>query len=585
MASDSRYSRDWIVSEAPLEVCNSLSRELGISVLAARILHSRGIRDAVSADSFLNPKLNTIHDPFLMKGMRKAVREVLRAIDAGKKITIHGDYDVDGICSVAVLYGFLHDLGANVDYYIPVRTQDGYGLNIETVRRLHAEGTNLIITVDCGVSNNDEILLAKQLGMRTIVVDHHTIPEVLPAAVAILNPLQSDCRFPFKGLAAVGVTFNFVVALRSELRKHGVFGIVPEPDLRTYLDLVALGTVADVVPLVDENRTFVRLGLEVLSSRRRAGVSALMDRAAVDVGPITTRTISFRLAPRINAAGRMSDASICVELLTTSSYARATELAEELERLNRARQGEEKEILHGAMIQAEEQIERNRRALVVAGQDWNRGVLGIVASRLMEKFHRPAFLMGIEHGIAKGSARSIDGINIIEVLGRVSDLLATFGGHSAAAGLSLESVNLEAFRDRVDDSIASVFDDGVIPRPKLKIDSEVDLHEIDEQFIADLDMLAPFGAGNPEPILLSRNARALNIRVISNRHLRARFRDESGIIEGFGFAMRDAIDLLNDPVSIAFVPRLVSSHGESKFEVQLKGVRPCVTVDERGVAE
>lgn len=580
MASETRHTRDWIVNEPPPEICLALAKDLGISPLTARILVNRGINNATLGDGFLNPTLKSMHDPFLMKDMRRAVREVLRAIDAGQMITVHGDYDVDGTCSVSVLYGFLKSLGARVDYYIPVRTQDGYGLNIETVRRLHAKGTDLIITVDCGISNADEIRLAKQLGMKTIVVDHHTVPEVLPPAVAVLNPLRSDCDFPFKGLAAVGVTFNFVVALRSELRKRGIFKIIPEPDLREYLDLVALGTVADVVPLVDENRIFVRLGLEVLSSRRRAGVSALMDRAQVEVGPISTRTISFRLAPRINAAGRMSDASICVELLTTTSYGRATELAEELEQLNRARQGEEKEILHSALAQAEEQIDLNRRALVVAGVDWNRGVLGIVASRLMEKYHRPAFLMGIEDGFAKGSARSIDGINIVEALNSVGDLLATWGGHSAAAGLSLDAVNLEAFRDRIDESIANVFDDGTIPRPRLKIDSEVELHEIDRQFIVDLNKLAPFGAGNPEPTLLSRRSKALNVRVISNKHLRARFKDDSGMIEGFGFAMRDAIGMLDNTVAIAFVPRLVSNRGESKFEVQLKGVRPSELVFE-----
>lgn len=583
MASDP-HARDWIVNDAPRETCLALSHELGLSPLTARILYNRGIRDVEAADAFLNPSLKNMHDPFLMKDMRKAVREVLRAIDAGHKIVVHGDYDVDGISSVSVLYGFLRDLGANVEYYIPVRTQDGYGLNIETVRRFSATKTDLIITTDCGISNVDEVRLARQLGMRTIIVDHHTVPIILPPAEAILNPLQKDCAFPFKGLAAVGVTFNFVVALRSELRRRGVFGIVPEPDLRTFLDLVALGTVADVVPLVDENRIFVRLGLEVLSSRRRAGISALMDRAAVEVGPINARTISFRLAPRINAAGRMSDASMCVELLTTSSYGRATELAEQLEQLNTARQGEEREILQAAMQQAEDQIELNRRALVVAGDDWNRGVLGIVASRLMEKFHRPAFLMGIEDGLAKGSARSIDGINIVEVLDRVSDLLASFGGHSAAAGLSLESVNLEAFRDRVDASIASVFDDGRIPRPRLKIDSEVELGEIDDQFIRDLHRLAPFGSGNPEPILLARGLKALNVRVVSNKHLRARFRDDSGSIDGFGFAMRDTVELMSEPVAIAFVPRL-SSGRDAQFEIQLKGVRLSTHIDERGVAE
>ncbi|MEZ4460379.1 MAG: single-stranded-DNA-specific exonuclease RecJ [bacterium] len=419
--------REWVVTRSRTSRAESFVKELGISPVTARILYRRGLRDLESIDAFLNPSLKHLHDPFLMKGMRRAVKEVLRSIDVGEQIVVHGDYDVDGICSVSVLYGFLKELGANVDYFVPQRSQDGYGLNIETVRRFHTQGYKLIITTDCGISNNDEIRLARQLGMRVVVVDHHTVPDVLPPANAILNPLQKDCAFPFKGLAAVGVTFNFVIALRSELRKRGIFKLIPEPDLKRFLDLVALGTVADVVPLVDENRIFVRLGLEELAARRRAGVSALMDRAAIEVGPVTTRTISFRLAPRLNAAGRMADASICVELLTTSSYARATEIAEELETLNKARQREEREILGSAYAQAESQVLDNRRVLVVSGVDWNRGVLGIVASRLMERYHRPAILVGVEDGFAKGSARSIQGVNVIDVLSQASDCLASFG--------------------------------------------------------------------------------------------------------------------------------------------------------------
>ena len=268
--------REWVLYRATSDQWQTLRAELDIHPVIAQILWNRGIREVDAAQDFLEPTLGSMHDPFLMKDMMSAVAEVLKAIERGDRIAIHGDYDVDGVCSVGVLFGFLRDIGANVTYYIPTRDQDGYGLNVETVKQLHADDVGLLITTDCGISNVEDIAAANDLGMSCIIVDHHTIPPVLPPARAILNPLQTDCGFPFKHLAAVGVTFNFVVALRSELRKRGVFRVVPEPDLRRYLDLVAMGTIADVMPLVDENRMFVRLGLEVLAKRRRAGVSALM---------------------------------------------------------------------------------------------------------------------------------------------------------------------------------------------------------------------------------------------------------------------------------------------------------------------
>jgi single-stranded-DNA-specific exonuclease len=565
--------REWVFSESHNEGWEKFVTELDISPVTARILYRRGMRDIAEVDAFLNPTLKHLHDPFLMKGMRRAVREVLRSIDSGERIVVHGDYDVDGICSVGVLYGFLKELGADVHYYIPQRSQDGYGLNVDTVRQFHTEGVDLIITTDCGISNHSEIKVARTLGMRVVVVDHHTIPDVLPNAHAILNPLQTDCKFPFKGLAAVGVTFNYVIGIRSELRKRGIFKLIPEPDLKQYLDLVALGTVADVVPLVDENRIFVRLGLEVLAARRRAGVSALMDRAAVEVGPITTRTIGFRLAPRLNAAGRMADASICVELLTTTSYGRATEIAEELESLNKARQGEEREILDSAYEQAATQAAVNRRILVVFGHDWNRGVLGIVASRLMERYHRPAILMGVEGGFAKGSARSIQGINVVDVLSNASDCLTSFGGHSSAAGLSLQEDQLDRFQVLVDEAMDNLFAKGPMPQPRLEIDAIVSLGEVDEKFQSDLALLAPFGAGHPEPLLMTEKSRAVSVKVVGNKHLRVRFRDETGSMDGFGFAMGDEVGTLDGAVAIAFIPRFAYSGTRSRLEIQIKGMK------------
>lgn len=572
MDAQGKTEREWVLNSPSSDGWMTLRDVLDLHPITAQILWNRGVRDIEVARAFLEPSLDAMHDPFTMKDMMSAVGEVLKAIERGLRIAIHGDYDVDGVCSVAVLFGFLRDIGANVTYFIPKRDQDGYGLNSDTVRALHADGVGLLITTDCGISNVAEVDLANELGMRCIIVDHHTIPPELPRARAILNPLQVDCPFPFKHLAAVGVTFNFVAALTTELRARGVFKVVPEPDLRRYLDLVAMGTVADVMPLVDENRIFVRLGLEVLSKRRRAGVSALMDQAGIDVGPVSARTVSYRIAPRINAAGRMSDATICVELLTTRDYKRAVKLAESLERLNAARQHAERGIMEEALTIAEQQATHNR-ILVIAGNHWHRGVLGIVASRVTETFHRPAVLVGIEDGIARGSARSVEGINLVETFQRVDHLLATYGGHSQAAGLSLESSQIEQFTVDVQDAALQVLGDKPIPRPVLALDGVVAFGDIDGKLIRELELLGPFGAGNPEPVLLSKSSLPSNVRVVNDRHVRARLRDVSGTIDAFGFAMSDQSITLRRAVKVAFVPRQFRLYGRPRLEIQIRDVR------------
>ena len=304
-ASNDQTGKEWVVWQSNDDERRAFAEEVGVHPLVAHMLLQRGLTDPEQADAFINPSLAQMHDPYLMKGMDDAVEVVLEALEHGEHIVIHGDYDVDGISSCSVMYEFLRDIGGDVSYFIPRRDKEGYGLNIETIRRLRHEGADLLITTDCGISNVDEIVVAKALGLKVVVVDHHTVPEELPPADAILNPLRPGCAFPFKQLAAVGVAFNYVVALRSALRERGIFKVVPEPDLRNYLDLVALGTIADVVPLVDENRIFAKFGLEVLSKRRRAGVSALIERSKSDVKRATAQTVSFQLAPRLNAAGRM----------------------------------------------------------------------------------------------------------------------------------------------------------------------------------------------------------------------------------------------------------------------------------------
>lgn len=568
--------KQWIVRTCDENTCAWYAQHLDIHPLTARILLQRGFHDLEQIERFLHPSLEQAHDPFLMKDMSKAVQLILEALEQGKRIVIHGDYDVDGVSSVSVLYEFLNSIGANVGYFIPRRDVEGYGLSIETVRRLQHEGAQLFITTDCGISNVDEIQVAKAFGMQSIVVDHHTIPEVLPPADAILNPLQVDCDFPFKKLAAVGVTFNLVMALCSTLREKGIFNFVPEPDLENLLDLVALGTIADVVPLVDENRVFAKLGLEVLSKRRRAGISALFERIDIDVSRATTQTVSFQLAPRLNAAGRMGDASICVDLLTTRSYAKAVELANELESLNKARQLASREILRSASIQAESQVEQGRPILVLAGDGWNRGVLGIVASQLMEKYSRPAILIGMDtDGLGKGSARSTENINLIEALGQVDELLQTYGGHTAAAGLALPSEHVDTFKTRLPAIVSKMLEQQNVPKPTLMLDAVVDLNELNDRFLADIQQLEPFGMGNPEPVFMSVPEKASRVQVISKRHLRAKFHTGDTQLEGFGYDLAPQRNLLHNSTALAYMPKITTRRGKRILELRIKDLRPA----------
>ncbi len=567
--------RTWVLRRCDEAASQHYAERLSLHPLTARLLLQRGLESAEAMDAFLRPTLAHMHDPFLMRGMREAVALVLEALERGDRITIHGDYDVDGVSSVSVLYEFLSDIGANAGYFIPRREIEGYGLNPATIRRLREEGTQLLITTDCGIANHDEIQLARELGMQAIVVDHHTVPAVLPPANAILNPLQPGCQFPFKKLAAVGVTFNLVVALRSTLRERGIFQYVPEPDLREYLDLVALGTVADVVPLVDENRLFTRVGLEVLTKRKRPGISALIERANVELTRASAQTVSFQLAPRLNAAGRMGDASMCVELLTTRSYARAVELAGQLEELNRERQVASREILRAALIQAEAQVEMGWPILILIGHGWNRGVLGIVASQIMERFHRPAILMGVADGVGKGSARSVEGVDLIQALGQVEELMQTYGGHTVAAGLAVREEHLDAFRTRLPGVVAKQLNDQALPAPRLLLDGELALEAIDPTFLEELAQLGPFGMGNPEPLFLCHVDRVSKAQVVGKRHLRVKLHIGEEVLEGFGYGMAGQRDAMYGPMTIAFTPKRSSKRGQSVLELRLKDARPA----------
>ncbi|MCF6180001.1 MAG: single-stranded-DNA-specific exonuclease RecJ [Geopsychrobacter sp.] len=411
--------------------------------LTSRALANRGFSSAEAADDFLRSKLGALPDPDLLPAMAIAVDRLSEALSRGEKIAVHGDYDVDGITGTSLLVESLRAFGGQVEFYIPSRLKDGYGLSAEAIRKTAKARCTLIVTVDCGVSALAEADLAKSLGLDLIITDHHQPPEVLPDCLALVNPHLPQNRFPWPDLAGVGVAFFLMLSLRRRLREQGLFSNLPEPDLKEVLDLVALGTIADMVPLGGVNRMLVRSGLQRLDQASRPGIFAL--KQVADVKKVSCGSVGFRLAPRLNAAGRLKDATLGVQLLLSEGARSVEELARELDRCNRERQQLEEQTLNEAVAMVEAGG-CGEHCLVLASEGWHAGVIGIVASRLVERYYRPTVMIALADGLGKGSARSVFGFNLFSALGRASGSLKSHGGHAAAAGLSLSADLVDAFR-------------------------------------------------------------------------------------------------------------------------------------------
>jgi len=547
-----------------------LAQALSIHPLAARVLSTRGLAEPAAAARFLSPRLEDLPDPFTMKGMEAAVGRIVRAIEGGERIACYGDYDVDGVTSTTLLSGFLRAAGAEVSTYVPHRLVEGYGLNAAAVQRLAGEGARLIVTLDCGITSVAEVAEATRLGVDVVVVDHHTVPVELPAASAILNPHQLGCAYPSRHLAAVGVTFNLALALRRRLRERGRFGPSrPEPNLREALDLVALGTVADVVPLVEVNRLLVCFGLVELGKARRPGIRSLLRVAGIAAGEVTAAQVGFRLGPRINAAGRLDDAGRGVRLLSTSDPATADALAEELDRENRARQEIERQMLEEALSDAAPLVAGGARGLVLSRPGWHPGVVGIVAARIVERFHRPAVLVGVTDGVGRGSGRSIERFHLHDALSACSSHLQRFGGHRHAAGVTIDPGAIAAFRDAFERHAASVLrDDDLVPRTR--IEGWVDGAMLDERAATDLERLAPFGAGNPEPVfgLRARASRARQVGA-AGIHLKLVLADRDAI----AFQLGDRLALCSDPVEAAVSVGFDDWDGMRRLQLRVRDLR------------
>lgn len=562
----------WKVNPANKELQEVLGKGLNILPLTAQLLINRGLVDCDKAFCFLKPELKNLHDPFLLKDMDRAVERVVTALGKREKIAVYGDYDVDGTTSTALVYLFLRELGADTSYYIPQRRNEGYGLNIEAIKKLHASGVKVIITVDCGISNCEEAAYAKSLGIDIIISDHHEVPVDLPPAFAVLNPKQSDCPFPFKGLAGVGVAFNLVIALRARLREIGFFkGEVP--NLKKYLDLVCIGTVADMVPLVDENRILVKFGLKELEAATRPGLKALMEASGLKPGRCDTGNIAFQLAPRINAAGRLTDAVKAVRLLVTEDEKEAASLADELNRENSARQRIEEEILGQAISMAGDAADKG---IVLALEGWHPGVIGIVASRLADRFSKPVVMISLEGEVGKGSARGIKSFNILDGLRACAERLERFGGHKAAAGLTIKKENLEPFIGEFIRYVNSALGPEDLV-PEIVLDAVVSLGEIDQRLIDEIESLQPFGVSNREPVLCITDAHIVATEVVGSRHLRFKVRQKGCARSGIGFGLAGLHPIKGQGFGIAFSPYVDEWQGGRNLKLRIKDVKAeCV---------
>ncbi len=565
----------WLLPEVREEQAATLAGELGLHPLAARVLLHRGYRTPESAAAFLSDKLADLPDPFRMKGMPAAVERLTRALRTREKVTLYGDYDVDGVCSTSLLNLFLRELGGQPSTYIPHRLGEGYGLNVQAVERIAADGTKVLVTLDCGITSVAEIARARELGLDVVVVDHHTVPATLPPAVAVLNPHQPGCEYPTKALCAAGVAFNLCMGLRKRLREDGYFATRKEPNLKALMDLVALATVADVVPLTGANRILVAHGLQELGAARRPGVRALKEVAGMESdAPVTAGQVGFRLGPRINAAGRLHDASLGLQLLCSESLESARALAQTLDRANAERQGIESSILTEALAQAE--TLKAARGFVLYDEGWHPGVIGIVASRVVERYHRPTVMVGVKDGVGKGSARSIEAFHLFDALAGCSDMLLKFGGHKHAAGLTIEAERLPAFREAFERIAAQrLTPEDLIPR--CKVDAVVHPMDLDAVAVEALQRLGPFGQGNPEPVLVLRQQLA-RPRVLPPKsgggagHLKLALVDAPAV-DAIGFGMADRLSVVEGPVDLAFQVGFDTFRGQRKLSLRLKDLR------------
>lgn len=559
----------WKIKEKNETLIEEYEKKFKVSKMLAQMLVAKNIAED-EVETFLNPTIDNLHNPYLLNDMEKLVTRVLKAKEENENIVIYGDYDVDGITSITVLHSFLKDIGIASTYYLPDRLTEGYGLNNAALLKLKEGGATLVITVDCGISAIEEAKYAKSIGLDLVITDHHECGEVLPEALAVVNPKRPDSNYPFAMLAGVGVTFKVINALAMKL------GLEKESYLK-YIDIVAMGTIADIVPLLGENRVITYNGITALKNTNNIGIKALMKVAGIS--KVTSDTVSFMIAPRINACGRMNDASIAVKLLLCDNQVKAYDLAKALDNQNIQRQAVEKQIYKEAIEIINEKELHKKKTIVIAKKGWHQGVIGIVASKLTEIYLKPVVLLAIdEQGKCHGSARIPQGLSLYAAISKCSEYLVSFGGHELAAGLSLDEKNVQNFADKFEETIKQMKSDEFTKT--IEIDVVTENKNIDFNLIRDVARLAPFGQNNKMPTFLCKNFKVTSISTLKeNKHLKFTLQDcNNNIIDAiyFGGGTRRDEVVLGDKIDLVFTVNVNVFMGNIKIQYMVVDFKKCI---------
>lgn len=562
-------NKKWQICEVDKEKVEKLKSKYGISELLATILVNKNITTQKEIEEFLNPTRNDFFDPFLINDMDIAVERIRKAIEIQEKVIIYGDYDVDGITSITVLKSFLKDVGLDVDYYIPNRLEEGYGLNKNAIDEIAKNKYTLMITVDCGISAIEEVNYANSLGIEVIVTDHHEPGEELPKALAVIDNKRKDSKYPFRELAGVGVAFKVSQALAQSMN-------VKEEEYLKYLDIVCVGTISDIVPLISENRVITKLGIKLLKQTRNTGLKAIINSSGYS--QINSTTISFGVAPRINACGRMGKAEQALKLLLSKDIYEVNKLTQELNNYNRERQEIEKEIFESVLNKIEQNNLDKNRTIVVGGEGWHHGVIGIVSSKITEKYFKPSILLSFEEdGTGKGSGRSIPGFDLHEALMKCENCLEKFGGHSMAVGLTLKKDKFEQFYEEFEKVAKENKTENIVPI--INVDAKIELNEIDKTVVEDLKQLEPFGEANKMPVFALKNIRIDSIRALSEgKHLKLTLRDNNQIINAIGFNIGELANeyKIGDKVDLAGVLEINTFNGIDNLQINIKDIMKSI---------
>ena len=557
-------SNKWQVYQVDNKKVEQIQQKYGVNKLLATILANRGIVEEKQIDKFLHPKRSDFYNPYEMPDMEIAVNRIIKAIENKEKTIIYGDYDVDGITSVTVLKSFLEERGLKVDEYIPNRLNEGYGLNNKAVETIASQGYTLMITVDCGISAIEEVKYANELGIETIITDHHEPGNELPDALAVVDAKRKDNKYPFRNLAGVGVVFKLSQAIGMRLG-------LEEKEYLKYLDIVCIGTISDIVPLVDENRVIVKLGLKLVEQTKNLGLRSILKSAGYS--KIDSTTISFGVAPRINASGRMGHQEDALKLFLSKEINEVNELTQKLNDYNRIRQETEKNIYTEVIEQIEKDNLAKRNTIVVMGKNWHHGVIGIVSSKITEMYFKPSILLCEEDDYGKGSGRSIPGFDLYEALTECKDFIDRFGGHSMAIGINIKKENFENFKDKLEEIATQKHIEDIVPI--LKIDAQVSLDEISKYMVDSLKELEPFGEENKTPLFVFKNLKIDSIRALSEgKHLKLTLKDSKNIVNAIGFNLGELTNeyKIDDRVDVVGNLEINSFNGMENIQINIKDI-------------